>query len=403
MIARYYILLPFDLFITEDEAWSTIELTSEGLRLRVYPPLLTAVRLNPTDTVMAQANVLKTLSPPTFTENVRVGGKKVAQVNVLTIDFIKSEFDRSDDAPLDPKPELAFEIANDVLGRIRVFSRAFQIKPLAVMNDPWRLSYLTDDLREFEMEQGKRRGKGAFASTVGVPALSPEIIMTVASSWGKTSEPYVWDELLLDAHASLPDIGSATVMAYAALETFIGWALQVLQRDRPLPEGLWDWINKRDHWSKEPSVAEQFDALLRTFTGRSLKEESGLWQGFTQLRKARIAVAHEGVAVASAGEAVDASKAKELVNQADSIIAWVENLLPVEHRRLRRAATGPFARKMATPEESAALGLAYIKSGELGVLPPGGDGVTFGFLAKPESDSVAASDEKEAPPPDGPS
>ena len=48
-------------------------------------------------------------------------------------------------------------------------------------------------------------------------------------------------------------------MAAAALETFIAWALDILQEERQLPEGLWAWMKTRDNdHTKEPSIREKF-------------------------------------------------------------------------------------------------------------------------------------------------
>jgi hypothetical protein len=112
------------------------------------------------------------------------------------------------------------------------------------------------------------------------------------------------------------------------LEIYIQWALDVLHKERPLPTGLWDWINDRGgFWLKNPSVEEQFDVLLRVLTGRSLKEEPQLWTRFLELRTARNSLAHKGAA-RLAGKLVDAGKARELVDNANKIIKWVESLLP---------------------------------------------------------------------------
>ena len=393
MIARFFILLPFDLFITESDPLSAMDVTSPDHRIRVYPPILYAERPKPTDSLLAQG--LRKLSPPSFSENLLVNGRKVAQVNVLTVDFIKAGFDRSTlpHTPPDPKPELAFEIANEILARIRVYSRAFQIKPLVIGRDPWRLQYLTDDSQELEFEEGKARGRGGFSSSVGVVALTPETIQLLATHWQR-AEPYVWDQLLLDAQGLLPDVGSAIVMASAALEIFIGWALDILQKERPLPQKLWNWIKERndEHWIKSPSVSEKYDDLLYVFTGKSLKEEAHLWQRFTELRKARNALAHEGVA-AVAGKPVDSLKAKELVDSADKIIAWVEVLLPEAHRRIRIAATDLCARRVATPQEADTLGVTHIESGQFGPLPPGG-GIAFRFEPKPHVEPAAKPDDE---------
>ena len=100
---------------------------------------------------------------------------------------------------------------------------SLQIKPLVIERDPWRLRHLTDDSEDVEVEEGKLRGRAKGASTVGYATFTPEAFRMIAKR-PDTAEPYVWDQLLLDARDLLPDIGSATVMAFAALENFIGWA-----------------------------------------------------------------------------------------------------------------------------------------------------------------------------------
>jgi hypothetical protein len=396
MVARFLILLPFDLFITDAELWPSVEGTVKDYRVKVYPPMLYAERPKPTDSVHAHVSWAKNLSPPSFSENVLQNDRKTAHVNVLTLDFIKPEFDRSISSvgACDPAPELAFEVANSFLARIRVYSRAPQIRPLVRSRDPWKVSYLSDDFRQLEVEEGKHRGRLAATVSVGNVALTPETIRMVADRW-QSAEPYVWDELLLDAHALWPDVGSAIVMAYAALETFIEWALEILQEERKLPGKFWKWIKERDHWTKEPSVAEQFDALLFLFTERSLKDEPTLWGPFTELKKARNTLVHAGTANVG-GEAVAADKAKELIDNADKIIAWVEALLPEKHRRGRTAAEGPFTRRIATPDEAATLGSAHIKSGQPGPLKSGA-GIVFGFDEPRPGEEPELDD---SPPPD---
>jgi hypothetical protein len=380
MIARFFILLPFDLFITEATDWPALQLDSTDYHVRVNAPSLIAERPRPMDTILAPALWVQKLAPASFTQTVLVNGQNVAQVNVLVVDFIKAEFDRSHErlrtAP-DPPPALAFEAANAALGRIRVVSRAFQIRPLVISRDLWQLFYLSDDGQLLEAEEGKGRGIGSIPVTIGWAALTPETIQMVAQP---SDEPYVWDQLLLDAQSLLPNAGSAIVMAVAALETFMAWALNILHEVRPLPAGLWAWIKERDEdLRKQPSTSEEFDALLRAFTGRSLKDEPKLWQQFCELRSARNHLVHEGVATVG-GKPVEADKARELVESAGKTIEWVELLLPEANRRARTAATGPFSRQIVTPDEARALGFAD-KQVQFRPLPTG-----FSFKLEPKTE-----------------
>jgi hypothetical protein len=94
---------------------------------------------------------------------------------------------------------------------------------------------------------------------------------------------HTWDALLLDAVSLLPDVAPAIVVANAALETFIPWALNQLHDGKKFPPKLWSWIHNRGDWYKEPSVEDQFDTLLEVLSGRSLKEDKDLWEAFKNL------------------------------------------------------------------------------------------------------------------------
>lgn len=97
---------------------------------------------------------------------------------------------------------------------------------------------------------------------------------------------------------------------------------------------MWEWINDRADSThlKAPSVSEQFDSLLKAITGRSLKDEAKLWEGFQNLRKARNSFVHGGVGVIG-GKAVDRDQALTLVGVANEILDWIDGLLPVGDRR----------------------------------------------------------------------
>ena len=63
MIARFCILLPFELFITEAAEWPSVELTSADYKITVYPPMLVAERPKPVTalvpvTLRVQNNVI---------------------------------------------------------------------------------------------------------------------------------------------------------------------------------------------------------------------------------------------------------------------------------------------------------------------------------------------------------
>lgn len=257
MIARVSILLPFDLLIREGDALPTLELTASDYPIKVYPPSHFVDRTKITDGAFDPAISLHRAHVLPFSDSLFAAGPRVAQVNVLILDFFKPEFNRSvsrgkmpSDAQMssiDPAVDLVFGIANTILAKLRIYSRAFQIKKLVSDRDPFRIHYLTDGGQELEEEDRKIGSCFHGHAMMGFPTLTPEVFAMVASSGG---EPYVWDQLLLDAYGLLPDAGAAIVMASAALETFIGWALDIFQQEGEVPAGLWNWIKKRDHYTR---------------------------------------------------------------------------------------------------------------------------------------------------------
>ena len=126
--------------------------------------------------------------------------------------------------------------------------------------------------------------------------------------------------------------GVACALAAAALETLISFALNHLPSLANLPSGLWEWINNRGDYRKEPSVEEQFDVLLRALANKSLKDQNQLWEVFKNLKDARNSFVHDGVA-AIGGKEVTKELAYIFVGRAKEIIDWVEPLLPSELRR----------------------------------------------------------------------
>jgi hypothetical protein len=95
-----------------------------------------------------------------------------------------------------------------------------------------------------------------------------------------------------------------------------------------VPQDLWNWINDRGNYLREPTVEEQYDALLRFLTGHSLKSEAALWQSFMNLKTARNTFVHEGVAKVG-GTPISVDVARQLVSGANDVIAKVREWLPV--------------------------------------------------------------------------
>src|SRR5439155_623885 len=109
---------------------------------------------------------------------------------------------------------------------------------------------------EIEIDEALVRGRGAFHFSFSWIALNKPIwedIRNLPANY----EPPPWEELLLDAQSDLPRVGPAVVLAATALEVFISYILDRLANAGSVPPRLWDWINKRGDYVREPTIAEQ--------------------------------------------------------------------------------------------------------------------------------------------------
>lgn len=345
MIARLRVLLPFALSVPHGDELKPHEFSLGEYRVKVYPPCQAAINLADTEAVSPVPvrdllEQLRPAEPQDVFDSIRIDGVPTIQANLLQIDFLKADFDRrrltasrpEDFETIgDPPLRLAFWLANSIVTRIRLLTRGSQVKTLSPEKTFWRLDYLNDDEGKLPYSpEFARRRLGAFG-TWRVTALTSTIWNKVQALPADFKAP-TWDNLLLDAEALLPDVGASIVLAYAALETFIAWALDQLASLARMPPDLWKWINARDRRDKEPSVTEQFDQLLRIFTNKSLKGENELWEAYRNLREARHSFVHEGKCVVG-GEEITPQRATMLLQGAKAIIDWVERLLPHQLHR----------------------------------------------------------------------
>jgi hypothetical protein len=284
--------------------------------------------------------------PQTPTHMVQIGGEPTIQANLIRVDFSKESFDRrpfptADDRPSlsawgEPPARLGFDLVNSAIARIRTLGRGCDLQQLDADTSFWTLDYLSDNGEILPKEPDFIRRRGGRPFRWRYTALT-------ASLWQKAMEmpagysPPVWDTLILDAEGLLPDVDAAVALANASLEVFSKWLLDQLAEASTLPGDLWFWINDRGDWTKEPSVADRFDTLLKVFTGHSLKESTALWEAFKSLRAARNSFSHEGKPTLGGKRPreVTVDIATTLVGQAHQIIDWCENLLPESRRRAK--------------------------------------------------------------------
>lgn len=309
MLARLYVLLPYSITLPDGEEFTVYQYEDDGYTIAVFPP--------------GRSDRVKSLDAP---DEIKIGGKPGFEAEVLRLDFRKESFSRAIAAPLDPPEALVARALRSFHQRLRYVTRAFHARPPDFPSCSWRIEYLNDDESKLEQKEGFRRGLGGLQyswSMIGVN----RAVWNDIFGLGTDFTPPVWDELRLDAIAALPNIGTAVVLASASLEVFISHLLDQLAEKGKAPQGLWSWINSRGDWRREPDVEEQFDQLLKFFTGHSLKEEAALWEAFKNLKTARNSFVHEGVPKVG-NVPLSLEQARDLVGRSNNVIAKIREWIP---------------------------------------------------------------------------
>jgi len=179
-------------------------------------------------------------------------------------------------------------------------------------------------------QNGLVRGRGTLGFSFSMTAVGTEVWEHV-HSLSPDFEPPAWDTLRLDANDTIRHVGTAVVLAATCLEVCVTHTRDGLAARSEVSEQLWQWINRRGDWLREPTTEEQFDALLKILTGRSLKEDQKLWEAFKNLKTARNSFVHEGIARIG-GKVVSEEDALRLLAHANEIIALLRECLPVDLR-----------------------------------------------------------------------
>ncbi len=341
MIARFEVLIPFLIFVEADLQLHVApeEVSVGDLTALVYPPHRSSLEVGDVSgesqlPIMDIPRRLDPADPQIPVSGVQIGSGPAIVGDVLRIDFLRDQFNRMSGSN-DPPVEMAFNLANSWIRRFRVLNRTGWARPLSQHEIPWKLAILNDDETEVEHVDGQWRRRFGSALKFQYTALDSygwNAIKALPVSY--ESQPS--DELLLDAYALLPQVGPAIVLAYSAIETRISQALDRIATLTGLNPTLWSWLTHRSDFTKDPSTAEQLDVVSRALTGNSLKDDAQLWERLQNLRQARNNFVHEGrPSIGRRGLTVDIQLAQQLINGAEQIIDWIENLLPQAERRPR--------------------------------------------------------------------
>lgn len=309
MIARLYVHMPFALTVPSEDQFRLYEYDDGGYIVTVFPPG-------------------RSDASPSLDESleVRINGLLTFEADTLRIHFRKESFqrDRNGDV-LDPPVDIIEKAINSFLLRVRHVTRSPRVHPLDG-SFSWRIQYLNDDETDLPKDDNLYRGKGGIHFSVRPNPLTPSVWEDVNSLPADYSPP-PWEELILEAHGELPRVGPAVVLALTALEVLIGHILNELAQRSSMPMGLWNWINDRNDYARNPSLSDQYDFLLHVLTGHSLKEEAKLWESFKNLSTARNKFVHEGIATIGDIK-VSPKTAEDLVTSAAKIIAKVHEWIP---------------------------------------------------------------------------
>ena len=309
MLAKLVVAYPIAFAVQQVSEYSIHETEIDGYKIRMHPPVPTEIPVEK--------------SPPLA---ATVDGVPARICNGLRIDFLKEEFDRSSEE-CDPSHELIRRALNSLLLRLRFVGSGYLTRQSEFPKCYWWLDYLNDDETKLPPSGGRLVGSRGNLQGLMSCIVVDNNVWDDLNALDFDYEPPSWVLLLLDAREALPAVGPAIVLAATALEVFAAHILNQLAEKSEIPGEMWKWINSSRR--REPTLAEQYDELLRILLGTSLKENNGLWEGFTNLRDARNSFVHEGQALIG-GRTIDRSKADELIGKAEEIVKFVRLRLPRE-------------------------------------------------------------------------
>jgi len=309
MIARVLIYLPFKILIHKEEHFPIYSVTDSDYVIEFYPP-------------GRDSNAVFEPEP----KIIKMDDKEAFYANFIQIDFIKDKFNLSSHDVFDPPLDKINRVLNSFLIRLKHTTQSPQIHPLQI--DSYRLciTYINETGKSDEKVDENIVGKCKERVEFNFVALNKDLWDDTFSNRSNLTSQR-WTNLLLDANDELPNIGSAVVLAFTALEIFISEILDQLS-SKNVPTDLWTWINSRQ---KEPKTVEQYDLLLKIFTGHTLKDEPKLWDAFNHLKSARDTFVHGGVArITRKSDELEIDEARKLIQQADEITLRIREWLPKE-------------------------------------------------------------------------
>jgi hypothetical protein len=189
MIARLWISLPFHITVPEGEVFNVYEYDDSGYKIRIYPPRRSQK------------------APPLDGETqMSIDGVNAFQADLLNIEFMKENFDRNKNGPIDPSEDLINRVANSFLLRLRHVTKAPQVRMIDISSSSWQLDYQNDDGTELNKKEGFIRSKAEIKHSLSWLVFNKEIWNDM-HKLPENYEPPPWEGLILDARQGLPSVG----------------------------------------------------------------------------------------------------------------------------------------------------------------------------------------------------
>ncbi len=285
------------------------EYNDSGYAIRIYPPIRT-----------------ENTGGQDHEDQLLINETPSFCANMLRIYFKSDSFDRSMDVECDPPYPLIARTINQFLSKLRFVTGNSNIHPIDFPHAAWRLSYFNDDESKLPREKGLVGGHFSRGLSFSYTAMNSDVWEDI---W-KLPLDYVvpaWESLLFDAQRSAPEVGATIVLAAAALKAFISYVLNELSSDSTVPGQLWEWITQRQIRYKEPSIEEEFDILLKSLSGTSLKDNPELWEAFRNIEQARDSFVRDGIAQIGLNP-VSPDDVRRLLQSTAEIISFIKDKLP---------------------------------------------------------------------------
>lgn len=325
MILRLQVILPQGILVSRSDGLLPFEMEHGGEVFRIYPPFQIEFS---EDAFHAE------IDADSFSfAGVLIDGQEAYLANAMQIEAL-GDFDRGESFDVMPTVNRLLAVLRSLFERFRSVTRSSNAFSLDEKIS-WSLRYLQDSGEEFAQEAGLVRGRGRNVYHMAQQVfMFPEIWNELSQRQDGYQVPPS-DELLLDAHRAYPDLGTAVLLAFMAIEVRISTALDILAERSPhvLSREAWAVLTNRRNQNANPSVEEQLTKLFKLFTGKSLDTENSLWNDFLSLKRTRNSFVHKGRAQVSNGEELSESVALGMLASAQLIVDWVEEQLPAQYQR----------------------------------------------------------------------